>query len=143
MRRIFSVVFAFALLLTGCGAPAQLERPVDGKPSTEEAASEPGTGLFLEMEHEVYDPSMEHFTYFLRNGTGETVEFGEDYAIQRWENGQWQDLTMKSNAGFNAIGYALQPGGSMALTSFLSTSQAWRGWLDRKNCLGLPWWLSR
>ncbi len=44
------------------------------------------------------------------------MEFGEDYALQRREGDAWKDLTFRENAAFNAIGYALEPGGTMALT---------------------------
>ena len=115
-KRVFALLLT-ALLLTGCGAPVQeTEEVMPEKVPQEEPVSEPGVGLLLEMEHEVYDPSMECFTYFIRNGTDETVEFGEDYAIQHWEDGAWQNLNMKENAGWNAIGYALEPGGTSALT---------------------------
>lgn len=116
MKRIFSIMLLLTLLLTACGAPGQTEPTENEKTPAEESASEPGASVHLETEHEVYDPSVTGYTYFITNGTGEILEFGEPYGLQRWENGQWQDLTMKSNSGFNAIGYALQPGGSMALT---------------------------
>lgn len=122
MKRILPIIFMLCLLLTACGAgePAPSQDAVGsgtlGQLEEKAAAREPGADVFLEMEHKVYDPSVSSYTYFITNGTEETIEFGEPYGLQRLENGQWQDLTMKSNAGFNAIGYGLEPGGSMALT---------------------------
>lgn len=121
MRRIFMMILLLSLLLTACGVEetAPLEGTAELEPQQEEVKetdSEPGAYVRLEIEHEVYDPSVKRYTYFITNGTNETIEFGEDYGLQHWKSGQWQDLKVKSNAGFNAIGYALQPGKSTALT---------------------------
>ena len=40
-------------------------------------------GLHIFVEREVYAPSLTTCTYFIYNHTDETVEFGEDYRIQR------------------------------------------------------------
>ena len=108
------------LLLTACGArqePAPVEEDIPPAETVQEdTPSKPGAGLFLEMEHPVYDPSLTRYTYFVRNGTEETVEFGADYAIQRQGGDAWEDLTWVESAGFTAIGYGLEPGQTMALT---------------------------
>ena len=90
----------------------------------EKAALGPApAGVTVELEHEVYDPSLTRYTYFLRNGTEESLEFGEEYTIQRQKDGAWQDLTQRENTGFVAIGYTLAPGGTMALTCTLDLYQ--------------------
>ena len=119
MKKLLSVLLML-VLLTACGAqeePAPVEEDVPPAENVqEEAPLAPGAGLFLELEHPDYDPSLTRYTYFVRNATEETVEFGEDYALQRWEGDAWKDLTLVENAGFIAIGYELQPGKTMALT---------------------------
>ena len=120
MKRILLRSLALCLLLTACGAEDNLplESTVEmgqQELSEKKADSAPGADVFLKVEHKVYDPSVTGYTYFITNGTEEIIEFGEDYGIQSWENGNWQELKMKNNAGFNAIGYSLEPGGSAAL----------------------------
>lgn len=119
MKKLLSMLLIL-VLLTACGAqkePAPAEENVPPAETVQEdTPSKPGAGLFLELEHPVYDPTLTRYTYFVRNATEETVEFGEDYALQRQEGDAWKDLTWVENAGFTAIGYALEPGQTMALT---------------------------
>ena len=77
-------------------------------------------GLHIFVEREVYAPSLTTFTYFIYNHTDETVEFGEDYRIQRLaDDGVWVDLTPRENWGFTRIGLILKPGGEMSGTCTL------------------------
>lgn len=116
MRRGWVWILAICLLLSGCGASG--EQPVqepEETPKTETLESAP-EGLTMELEHAVYDPSLTSYTYLIHNDTGEAVEFGEDYILQRREGDGWSDLTLRENAGWEAIGYFLEPGQTMALT---------------------------
>lgn len=133
MKNILTGALLLALLtLTACGSPAPPEIPeeeaLDGLCDLREAP--PGQrGWMLDMEREVYDPSLTTFTYFVRNETGETVDFGEDYRIQRWAGEDWTgedsadedwvDLTPREDWGFTAIGYSLPHCGEIALTCTL------------------------
>lgn len=122
MRRIWTGVLALALLtLTACGDPAVQEVPeeeLEGVCGLVEAP--PGRrGWMVDMEREVYDPSLTTFTYFIRNETGETAEFGEDYRLRRWGDGGWADLTPREDWGFSDIGYSLAHCGELALTCTL------------------------
>lgn len=125
MKRIISAILLLALLLTACGAGETVPQEAaagENVPSGEaaEPVGEPPvtvkTPVSMELEHAIYDPSVERFTYFIHNDSGEAVEFGEEYAIQRWENGAWQALKAKGDTAWNAIAYGLQPGGTMART---------------------------
>lgn len=121
MKR-FLIGILSCLLLSGCagGELPEEETP----PAPEKAALGPApAGVTVELEHEVYAPSLTRYTYFLRNGTEESLEFGEEYTIQRQKDGAWQDLTQRENTGFVAIGYTLAPGGTMALTCTLDLYQ--------------------
>ena len=112
MKRWIPILLSLALL-AGCGA----EQPESLPPEEEPPAAEvPAAGLTLEMEHSCYDPSVDSYTYFVRNDTEETVEFGSDYSLQRQTGGGWTDITLGVPDVFYAIGYELQPGGTMALT---------------------------
>ena len=115
MRRGWAWILAAGLLLSGCGAGERaVEEPEQSAvPETLEPAPE---GLTMELEHPVYDPSLTSYTYLIHNGTGEAVEFGEPYSIQRKEGDGWTDLRMREDAGWFAIGYSLEPGRTMALT---------------------------
>lgn len=122
MKRGWIWLLATCVLLTSCAGggeqetaepegPEQVEQTVP----VEDLAPAP-EGLTMELEHDAYDPSLTSYTYLIYNGTDETVEFGEPYAIQKREDGGWVDLTMRDNVGWTAIGYVLEPGGTMALT---------------------------
>lgn len=122
MKRGWIWLLATCVLLTSCAGggeqetaepegPEQVEQTVP----VEDLAPAP-EGLTMELEHDAYDPSLTSYTYLIHNGTDETVEFGEPYAIQKKEDGGWVDLTMRDNVGWTAIGYVLEPGGTMALT---------------------------
>lgn len=119
MKKLLSVLLML-VLLPACGAqqePTPVEENVPPAENVQEDAPlAPGAGLTMELERPVYGPSLTRYTYFVRNATEETVEFGADYALQRQEGGDWKDLTWVENAGFTAIGYELQPGKTMALT---------------------------
>lgn len=116
MKRGWAWILAVCLLLSGCGAGQEQEpQEPEQVPQTEESVTAP-EGLTMEMEHPVYDPSLDTYTYFICNDTDETVDFGEDYTLQRRDGDGWTDLTMRENTGWNAIGYSLEPGRTMALT---------------------------
>lgn len=116
MKRGWAWILAACLLLSGCGA-GQEEEPQEPEqvPQTEESVTAP-EGLTMEMEHPVYDPSLDTYTYFICNDTDETVDFGEDYTLQRRDGDGWTDLTMREDAAWVLIGYSLEPGRTMALT---------------------------
>ncbi len=120
MKKIMNGILLLGILfLTACGGqPVPEPLPEDGLRGPGEAPSD-HPGWTVDMEREVYDPSLTTFAYFIRNETGETAEFGEDYQIRRLEGGMWTDLTPRENWGFNHIGYSLTHGGEMALTCTL------------------------
>ena len=115
MRRIWAM--ALCLLLAGCGTPAEPgPEEISEAPAAQAEAADP-TGLTMELERAVYDPSLTTYTYFLTNGTDETLSpIGEDFSLQRREGDGWTDLTMSGDAGWNDIGYTLEPGETLALT---------------------------
>lgn len=116
MKRGWAWILAACLLLSGCGA-GQEEEPQEPEqvPQTEESVTAP-EGLTMEMEHPVYDPSLDTYTYFIYNYTDETVDFGENYTLQRRDGDGWTDLTLREDAAWVLIGYSLEPGRTMALT---------------------------
>lgn len=116
MKRGWAWILAACLLLSGCGA-GQEEEPQEPEqvPQTEESVTAP-EGLTMEMEYPVYDPSLDTYTYFICNDTDETVDFGENYTLQRRDGDDWTDLTLREDAAWVLIGYSLEPGRTMALT---------------------------
>lgn len=116
MKRGWAWILAACLLLSGCGAGQEQEpQEPEQVPQTEESVTAP-EGLTMEMEHPVYDPSLDTYTYFICNDTDETVDFGEDYTLQRRDGDGWTDLTLREDAAWVLIGYSLEPGRTMALT---------------------------
>lgn len=112
MKRL-STVFLLLVLLVGCEGNAMPSEPsVSASPTTLS-----GAGLVMAMEHLVYDPSVTSCTYFIRNGTEKTVNFGEPYILQYWKDGRWQNP--QEDVYFTAIGYSLGPGETMALSCWL------------------------
>lgn len=122
MKREWAWLLAAGLLLTGCAGGGEQETAEKEVPQTEQTVQEEALdpapeGLTMELEHEVYDPSLTSYTYFIYNNTDQTTGvFGTPYAIQRRDGDDWVDLTMKDNVGWDDIGYTLEPGGTMALS---------------------------
>lgn len=114
------------LTLTACGGQS-ISEPLEPEGDLCVLAKEAPPdrdGLHIFVEREVYDPSLTTFTYFIYNHTDETVEFGEDYRIQRLaDDGAWVDLTSREDWGFTCIGLILYPGGEMSLTCTLDRYQ--------------------
>lgn len=130
MKRMAPLLMLLAMLLTGCGMEKDLPAEDTAESQLPEETNVGGDvgkvgipapkGLTLEMEHAVYDPSVEYYTYFIRNDTVKSTGiFGEDYWVQRLENGQWRNLESANGVAFNSIGYQLQSGGVMALTCWM------------------------
>ena len=114
MRRM--LVMALCLLLAGCGAPAEPEPERTPEPQQTQVAAETAAGVTMELERTVYDPTLTTYTYFLHNGTGETLwPIGEAFSIQRRAGDDWEDLTLRDGTGWNDIGYTLEPGETLAL----------------------------
>ncbi len=110
------------LTLTACGGQSTPEPPEsEGIICVlAEPAPPDRDGLHIFVEREVYAPSLTTFTYFIYNHTDETVEFGEDYRVQRLaDDGSWVDLTPREDWGFTCIGLILKPGGEMSGTCTL------------------------
>lgn len=129
MKRMLSILCLLALLLSGCGAgqnvpseekPKERPEPAEQEETAVQEEVPAPEGLTVEMERAVYDPSVERYTYFIRNNTDRsTGMFGEPYWVQKLENGQWRDLEAENGVAFTAIGYGLEPGGAMALTCWM------------------------
>ena len=125
MKRLTAMILSI-LLLVGCSAQER-EQEAEKKEETKQEQVAPQTSasetteseenslLRMEMEHDVYDPSLKSFTYFIHNDSEEPVEFGAAYAIEQWKDGKWQGLKQKDNVAFPAILYWVQSGGAMAL----------------------------
>lgn len=114
MKRRFAALLV-PLLLVACGA----ERG-------NQEADPPGGELVLEMEHEVYDPSLTWYTYFVRNGTENEVTLGADYDIQYLENSQWRAPPRWDGAAWESVAYRLLPGETRAFTCFFGGDEGER-----------------
>ena len=103
------IALLLAALLAGHWGQAPLAEP-SPPPDPSEA------GLTMELEHPVYDPSVTSCTYFVHNDREESVDLGEPYHLQYWEEGRWKDAPALD---FNLPLYRLAPGETMALTCSL------------------------
>ena len=114
MKRYIPILLAGALL-TGCGAGKTPEAaPV--APEQESQAAPAPEGLTLALEHEVYDASLEQYTYVVSNETQNSVCLGQAYTLQQKQGGHWADLTYRENAAFTQEAYILAPGEQLAMT---------------------------
>ncbi|MBQ8801046.1 MAG: hypothetical protein IJZ52_02005 [Clostridium sp.] len=125
MKRKIAAMLAGALLLTGCsGETAAPQEKAEKEIVSSGEATEPEqemtvtvkSMISLELEHDIYDPSVEQMTYLIHNDSEAAVTFGAEYAIQRLENGAWRELETKGDTAWIAIAYGLQPGATMAQT---------------------------
>ena len=74
MKRGWAWLLAAGLLLTGCAGGGEQETAEEEVPQTEQTVQEEALdpapeGLTMELEHEVYDPSLTSYTYFIYNNT--------------------------------------------------------------------------
>lgn len=107
MKRVLAALL-LSFLLTACGAETERQTP-----------DSPGRDLVLEMEHEVYDPSLTRYTYFVRNGTDKEVTLGESFDIQYLEGEQWSTPAWWNGGAWHDAAYRLLPGETRAMTCFL------------------------
>lgn len=127
MKRIPAILTALALLsaLTGCsGAGKSSGGPADSLPLTEVRQSQMDGDLTLTAEWPSY-ASLDSVVYvLLENNTDETVSTGSHFSLEvdLGAGGEfsWFRLETKPDTGWTAIGYEIQPGGSMAFACHLS-----------------------
>lgn len=66
-------------------------------------------GLFVEIDSMCVYPDITTLIVSWNNETKHTVTYGEMYSIERLENGEWVDCSLKDNI-FILIGYTLKAG---------------------------------
>lgn len=98
-----------ALPTVACGTSQ--EPPEDRGQNTEADSRIEELGLSLEVTECTGTGATLVFRQSGGNPTGELI-FGDDYCIQRYENGEWADVpvAIKGNYGFHAVAYIIAPG---------------------------------
>lgn len=120
MKR-YVLILLCGLLLSGCGkqenekqVPTEApELPVQESAPVRQEVELPG--LRMELEHEIYDPTLQEYTYLLYNDSEETISFGGGYRLQRKTDEGWTELTLKENTSTSDMQYVLNPGASTAM----------------------------
>lgn len=127
MKKYIAILLC-ALLLSGCGKKENAAQEGADAAMTE---SEPAparqevelSGIWMEMEHEIYDPSLDHYIYILYNDSEETVSFGDGYHLEQKTDDGWVELTPKENGITSDVAYVLNPGSSVAMSCGFSGYQ--------------------
>lgn len=64
-------------------------------------------GVFVEIDSMCVYPDITTLIVSWNNETEQTITYGEMYSIERFENGEWIDCSLKDNI-FTLIGYTLK-----------------------------------
>lgn len=120
-RNIFLLALALfvTLFAAACTAPQSSTGPettpdaetsalAESPYAPEDFASDSAVRILF--DHEVYDKSMSAITYYISNESGDDIEFGAEYTIERFEAGTWRTLPVIDNLAWNAIAYILPSG---------------------------------
>ncbi len=103
------LILVCVLGLVGCDQanPSNMEPDFTEKPVVIGNSHSDVSGVFIQIGGIYTYPDKTTLVVSWNNETDHTVTYGEAYRIERLENGEWVDCSLKDNV-FDAIAYQLQ-----------------------------------
>lgn len=80
-------------------------------------------GVILEVKPSRFkaNDEIEVIDYLVTNHTDSTINFGSQFAIEKWDGKEWKAVPFKDNIGFIDILYAVEPGNTREYPLYFST----------------------
>lgn len=89
--------------------PAPISRSVPAEEPEPETVWTCPEGITLSLLQAGYPAGAEKLTLILDNASDLTLVYGEDYSIQQYVDGAWQDIDFQKDVIFNAVAYLVRP----------------------------------
>lgn len=66
--------------------------------------------FYMTSKYEVYSPKTESLTFIFTNNTDTRVVYGEEYSLDKLNEGMWAEVPFKYNVYFSLVAYGVEPG---------------------------------
>ena len=76
--------------------------------------------IIVSVEFPVYDKSCEYVTLLIENKGDKSIQFGDDWSLEKKVLGSWMNVPFRENVGFNSILRILEPGKTFAASCYLT-----------------------
>ncbi len=118
MKKIYSIIIVLTMIIamTGCNT-RDCSLTISDRKDSDFGQSE---DIEFSTQHQVYGKDIERITCFLQNKTNKEIIYGEEYAIEKYQDGDWYQLQFPENTGWNDIAYILAPNSSSTVNINLS-----------------------
>ncbi|MBE6713587.1 MAG: hypothetical protein E7580_08810 [Ruminococcaceae bacterium] len=116
MKRVAGIVLCFLILTGLCSCQTEVQKPALVRFNLDKASIEAGAvhtdfeGMEIRIVNAVWNDDEIRLDINWTNGTEYDALFGESYAIERKENGEWISCVTIENLAFNLVGYELRSG---------------------------------
>lgn len=111
------ILFFLIIFLTGCSSQAtNLDEPSQYKDDIATIIEKDDFVLSMKTTNDQYPSSVEQISIELSNQSPESVLYGENYQLEKLEDGVWYKIPFNKEHAFVDIGYILDPEESKQVT---------------------------